>query len=399
LLLDGVTYYQVVFTLPEILSTLALANRKELADVLFQSAWKSLKRTVSSEQGYDPAAMMVLHTWNQKLDAHWHVHALVPGGGPNLLDRSWTEATAPHIDGASRGRKYLVDATNLRTLFRKFAIAHLKRLRRKGKLRYGGSLEYLRCDNAWEIVIDDLESVEWVSHIVPPRNEQSRGQHVVDYLTRYLTGGPISEHRITAADEKNVTFMAREGKETGGNRRQVPYTLPSEEFVRRWCLHIQSSQLTKTRCFGGWSNTRSGEYLARCRDALQAAGLTSKEAEVCETTAVNFAGEERERDPLVCEHCGSESLRLIKEIDKPSWKRLLDRDAEACPAWYSQSLWEEHRRFWTAAMGSEFYEWYDWYLKSGVESAREPVVDPGGRASQLRLPGLEESGNYATHSF
>ena len=36
------------------------------------------------EQGYDAAALMVSHTWNQKLDAHGHVHAVVPGGGPAL---------------------------------------------------------------------------------------------------------------------------------------------------------------------------------------------------------------------------------------------------------------------------------------------------------------------------
>jgi hypothetical protein len=284
-------------------------------------------------------------------------------------------------------------------LFRKFAIAHLKRLRRAGKLNFGGSLEYLRKDDEWESLLDDLASVAWVSHIEPPRNEQSRGEHVVDYLTRYLTGGPISDERITAADEQNVTFMAREGKAVGGERRQVPYTLSSEEFVRRWCLHIQPTQLTKSRCFGGWSNTRSGEYLERCSAALQAAGLTSEEAEPSEIAAANFLGEERESDRLVCEHCGSGSLRLIKQIDKPSWKSLLHRDAETCPVWYSTSLWEEHRRFWTAAEGVEFYEWYAWYLKSGLESARERVTEPGGRATQLSLPGLEESGNYETHSF
>ena len=59
----------------------------------------------------------------------------------------------------------------------------------------------------------------------------------------------------------------------------------------------------------------------------------------------------------------------------------------------------DDRQSWDAAMGSGFSDWYDWYLKSGVESAREPVTEPGGRATQLSLPGLEESGNYETHSF
>ncbi|MCA9128091.1 MAG: transposase, partial [Planctomycetales bacterium] len=81
LFLDGVDYYQVVFTY-------AFSDRPEqrqpLGDLLFSSAWKSLWKTIGNEQGYVPAAIVVLHTWNQKLDSHWHVHAIVPGAGPEI---------------------------------------------------------------------------------------------------------------------------------------------------------------------------------------------------------------------------------------------------------------------------------------------------------------------------
>jgi len=129
LILDGVTYYQVVFKLPSELSELALVYREAIADLLFTSAWKSLRKTIRSQQGYDPAAMMVLHTWNQWMDSHWHVHALVPGGGPSLSEpEEWKQASAPERAANSDGF-YLVDAISLRELFRKTAIAHLKRLR------------------------------------------------------------------------------------------------------------------------------------------------------------------------------------------------------------------------------------------------------------------------------
>src|SRR6056297_1360167 len=256
LLLDGVDYYQVVFTLPEEISELALANREAIAEVLFSSAWKALKRTITAEQGYDPAALMVLHTWNQKLQSHWHVHALVPGGGPAFSGGGWKQAVAPPLESYSDDRPHLVDAINLRRSFRKFAIARLKRLRKAGKLSYGGSLERLRSDEAWEEMIAEIEDQEWVSYIEPPPSEVSRPEHVVRYLTRYLTGGPISNHRILAADDREVTFLAREGTRVGGEREQVPVTLKTAEFVRRWCLHIQPDQLTKTRTWGGWSNTR-----------------------------------------------------------------------------------------------------------------------------------------------
>ena len=113
-----------------------------------------MRKTIRQEQGYDPAAMMVLHTWNQRLDAHWHVHALVPGAGPGLDDEGlakagWKESRRPLDVAAADSQaecdsRYLVDAVHLRQTYRKFAIADLQRLRRRGELKFEGSLEPLQ---------------------------------------------------------------------------------------------------------------------------------------------------------------------------------------------------------------------------------------------------------------
>ena len=84
LIIDGVVYYQVVMTLPSELSQLAMTNRELFGGLLPKSAWSSLDRTIRREQGYQAAAISVLHTWNQQLDNHWHVHLLVPGAGPSV---------------------------------------------------------------------------------------------------------------------------------------------------------------------------------------------------------------------------------------------------------------------------------------------------------------------------
>ena len=110
----------------------------------------------------------------------------------------------------------------------------------------------------------------WLTSSRPP-SETSRANEVVNYLTRYLTGGPISDHRITAADDRHVTFLARQGDKTGGEPQQVPVTLKLDDFVRRWCLHIQPDQLTKTRYLGGWSGQHRVTYMARCRELLHLA--------------------------------------------------------------------------------------------------------------------------------
>lgn len=195
LILAGVDHYQVVFTLPAELSRLSLGNRRQLYNLLFNAAWSSMKQAIETEQGFDPAALMVLHTWNQKLEAHAHVHAVVPGGGPALVGGHWKDATAP--DGRPKGW-YLVDAVTLRRTFREHFI---KGLFAKAELKLEGEFAHLLVAQEQEALLAELEAVEWVSYIEPPPHDGCRPELVLKYLARYLTGGPISDARIVSADE------------------------------------------------------------------------------------------------------------------------------------------------------------------------------------------------------
>ncbi|QDV47277.1 hypothetical protein Enr13x_71860 [Stieleria neptunia] len=93
--------------------------------------------------------------------------------------------------------------------------------------------------------------------------------------------------------------------------------------------------------------------------------------------AVEEAEAELETEPeRCCEHCGSESLRLTHECPKRSWSEILGRDSECSPGWYRESQKLDEIRFWDDSMGEGFSEWYEWYLKSGIESAGEsPGLD------------------------
>ena len=394
LLLPGVVYYQVVFTLPSELSELALANRNEMADLLVGSAWKSLSRNIKDEQDYDPAAIMVLHTWNQKLDAHWHVHLLVPGEGPGIKRTGWKKSQAPPEARNSDGH-YLVDADRLRSKYRQRAIARLKHLRQAGKLNLGGKFEHLREDENWDAFIKQMESISWSVHIQPPPQQTSSADQVVKYLARYLTGGPISDHRIVAADHREVRFLAREGVRAGGERKQVPITLSIKDFIQRWSLHIQPEQLTKTRYFGGWSNQRQAEYTSLCRQLLAEARGSEAEEEAVLADSIGNQEYSAEESSLVCPHCDGRDLEMISRTAKPSWKELLWRDSAWCPWWYSELQWADHRRFWTAEQGEDYY---DWYLETQVEGAKEsgPSVP---QPIQLYLPGMTPRVSFELESF
>ena len=269
LLLPNVDYFQVVFTLPYQLSSLALGNRRELCNLLFRSAWAALRQTIEEEQGFEPAAAMVLHTWNQKLDSHVHVHALVPGGGPSLGGpRRWIKSRCR--SGRRRHGPHLVEATELRKRFRKLFLDGLRRLHRNRALKLEGEWSHLQEQTEFEKLIAKLNQVTWVTYIEPPPCEDSRPEHVLKYLARYMTGGPISNRRLISHTDGEVTFWARTGKNTkpGELAESRPYTLSGTEFARRWALHILPRGYTRSRYYGGYSNRHRKRYLGECRELL-----------------------------------------------------------------------------------------------------------------------------------
>jgi hypothetical protein len=387
LIIDGVVYYQVVMTLPSELSELALSNRELLGGLLAKSAWSSLDRSIRTEQGYEAAAISVLHTWNQQLFNHWHGLLLVPGAGPRVVGDRGVEATPP--TGSRNGHGfYLVDADTLRSRFRKTLLRRLAQARAAGKLKLTGQHAYLQDDDNWTAFVNGLASKTWVAYIQPPPTAESKAHHVVNYLTRYLTGGPISDHRIVSASRQSVTFLAREGKQVGGQRTQVPITISTKEFTQRWSEHIQPDHLTKVRYFGGWSNSKVGQYMQRCHD-LSSATPSETAAEPDPPDA------DRQQADLVCESCGSDRMVLQSESSKPSWRVLLGYGSSASPPWYADIRDESDRIFWDGLMGEGFNAWY---LETLIESAKEAEVQPP-QLIQLHLPGCAPPDPYLLNSF
>ena len=116
------------------------------------------------------------------------------------------------------------------------------------------------------------------------------------------------------------------------------------------------------------------------------------------STSVQTAEESELADDdvvLECPHCGSDQLELIGQTPKPSWKALFWRESETCPQWYAQQQRDSHRRFWTAAYGSDFY---DWYLETQVEGAKE--TEPESRQPlQLYFAEMVPQASFLVDSY
>jgi hypothetical protein len=280
-----VEYFHVVFTLPHGLNGLIDANRKRLLAELFSVVAWVLQRfahdpqwRLEGELGY----VAMLHTWTQRLQEHFHLHCLVPGG-------VWREATGEWIP--CRG-KWLFKKDSLAEAFRNRYIKRLRALRKRGKLTYGGAAAALADDQAWDALLGELEGSKW---IVYPKATPGKPAKALEYLARYTHKVAISDSRIKKIENGSVTYTWRDRKD---NNTEKPDTIPVEEFTKRFCYHILPERFHKIR-YGGWmSAARRKKTLEAIREAIG-------------TTAPDPPQENAppaESDRTLCPHCNKGHL-------------------------------------------------------------------------------------------
>lgn len=325
-LLDkSATYFQVVFTLPEKLSSLVLGNRRELYKLLFQASWDALAESITQERGLKPAASMVLHTWNQRLGHHPHVHAIVPGSGPSLDGQRWLPCRMTKATREKPARPILVDYKRLARRFRDAYIAGIRGLIRQGQLKVQDPAQL-------EIMLCELAGRDWVVYIQPPPKQAGDPEHVVKYLARYMTGGPISDSRLIKIESGYVHFWARA---TDKSRRSVPTKLPILEFVRSWCLHVIPKRFTKVRSFGAWSNKHRRAYW-ELGQRLNPAPADKEQPTTADTQPIEPPEDECRR----CRRCAAQQqdspMRLIAITPRPPWRELFYGPDH--PVWF-EMIW------------------------------------------------------------
>ena len=179
-------------------------------------------------------------------------------------------------------------------------------------------------------------------------------------------------------------------------------TLSTDEFVRRWCLHIQPRQLTKSRCFGGWNHSKRKRYQAVMSACIEV-DECSQENDWQSTDSSIDSATQADRAKLSCESCGSESLTLSALSPKPSWSKVLGLDSQCSPWWWGESQERNEKQQWDEAMGAGFYDWYVAEVLRPPESAKETAPPITAAITQLFLRGLdwqpESTGYYFADSF
>jgi hypothetical protein len=249
-----VEYFHVVFTLPEPLAALALQNKRLLYGVLFRAAAESLLSIAADPKrlGARIGFFAILHTWGQTLTHHPHLHCVVPGGGLAPDGRTWVRCRP----------RFFLPVRVLSRRFRTLYLHYLERAYRSGKLQFFGELRCLKELANFAAFLRRIRKCEWVVYAKPPFGGPER---VLDYLGRYTHRVAISNHRLKASNDGQVTFAYKDYKQP---ERPKAMTLLAVEFLRRLLLHVLPDGFQRIRYYGFFANRQRTVALALCRQLL-----------------------------------------------------------------------------------------------------------------------------------
>jgi hypothetical protein len=247
-------YVHVVFTLPPQLAPLALQNKKVVYGLLLRASAETLlpvardPRHLGAEIGF----FSVLHTWNQKLGLHPHVHCVAAAGGLSLDHTHWV---------SSRSRFFLPIHV-LRRVFRGKFVAGLKHAFQHHQLHFSRDLSRLAQPKLFAAWLRPLFRKDWVVYSKPPFGGP---EYVLQYLGRYTHRVAISNHRLVSCADQKVTFRWRDSAD---NNQHKLMTLSLDEFLRRFLLHLLPKGFVRIRNFGFLASRRRSTLLPLCFQLL-----------------------------------------------------------------------------------------------------------------------------------
>ena len=290
-----VIYFHLVFTLPHELNTWAQLHPEVMYHRLFQCAWQTLNdysqhnRQLQGQLGMTA----VLHTWGQNLNQHIHLHCLIPGGA--IVDNRGYRACR---------REYLYPHRALARLFRGKMVSALR------SAWSAGQLQRITQAQAVDALFDALMKKDWVIHTKP---HLEAPETVVRYLARYTHRTAISLSRIVAMDDTQVRFTWKDYRDD----QHKTMTLPGDEFLRRFLLHILPKGFMRIRHYGYLANRVRVKQLDKIRHWLAGAnnaretvmpGALSSQAAIPEP-------------PMTCPNCNTGTLYLAGIIPSDKERR------------------------------------------------------------------------------
>jgi hypothetical protein len=284
------SYFHIVFTLPHELNPLILKNKSLMLTILFKAASKTLLQFGENHLGGKLGFVALLHTWDQKLNAHFHLHCLVAGGVLCAKTKRWIPCK----------QNYLFNQQALSLVFRGKFIELLSRASRRGKLTIAEHYHQFK---------KRLYTHTWV---VSVRDPIKQPHHVVEYLARYTHRVAIANSRIQALKDGMVSFRYKDRK----NNSFKQMSISAVEFIRRFLLHTLPCGFVRIRHYGFLANRNRSANLAFIRRLLNVPAQVLKTTSSLPAMMAKLTGIDITRCPC----CSKGTMHLVAHIPRSRGK-------------------------------------------------------------------------------
>jgi len=301
-------YFHLVATLPHELNALARFNRELVFNLLFAAVSRAL---LQFALGYERLRAQigftaVLHTWDQDLNFHPHLHLVVTGGGLSPEGDRWIAAR----------NSFLLPVKALSKIIRAKFMEGLKQAYQEGRLE--GKGQCLADPVQFRRFTRKLLRKKWV---VYAKGSFGASQTVYHYLSRYTHRVAIANHRLLSLVEGQVFFRARDNNRPG-QKRLVTATAP--EFIRRFLLHILPPRFVKIRHFGLMAPCNAKTKLEKARGFIrlqEPRAHNEPKGHTLDTPRKNKTWQEllqalTGKDLTTCPQCGKGRLIRVKLMDR-----------------------------------------------------------------------------------
>ena len=288
-----VRYFHLVFTLPKPVADIALQNKREIYNLLMRASADTVLKIASDPKhlGARAGITSVLHTWGSAMTHHPHVHMVVPGGGLSKDGSKWIACR----------KNFFLSVRVLSRLYRRLILEGMAKLHDAGKLRFFGDHADLADKDAFTAFLKPLRKIDWVVYAKEPF---AGPKAVLAYLSRYTHRIAISNSRLIRFDERSVTFRVKNYR-VNGPGRHTTMTLATDEFIRRFLIHVLPKGQHRIRHYGFFGNSNRAANIARIRELL---GTRSPDQDHANDDSINDTDQPPRVLALPCPCCGG---RLI----------------------------------------------------------------------------------------
>jgi hypothetical protein len=295
-------YHQVLFTVPHELNLLWSYNRSLVSDALLRAASGAVLKQAKAavHLGAVPGIISALHTWGRSMPVHLHAHLLVTSGG--YTPEGWVACR----------EEYFLETEGLGWWFRRKMLRRLRRALDAGEVVIpGGQSE--------EDVRETLARAEGLRWFVGAKRQDGGSEGLLQYIGRYMRGGPIRNSQIESYENGRVRFRYHDHK-TNSERTM---NLPADEFLHRLFEHIPEPGFRTVRYCGVFA-PGNREKLAACRAWLSMAPQVEPAPLTVEQCLARVS---LPPHPTHCPTCNRELVR--EEIPRPPGRS---------PPWSTRSL-------------------------------------------------------------